>query len=82
MYFKWVIPSLFFIYFRSFLTNANIIFTANQCEQMLIEYTVLRFEPLTVRLRAPSHNHETRAPALTVICLVGKWDLKSRARQT
>ena len=32
-FFKWAIPSLFFVYFRSFQTN-NTNLTTNQCEKM------------------------------------------------
>ena len=31
---KWANPGLFFIYFQSFQTNINTIFTINQCEKM------------------------------------------------
>ena len=45
---KWVIPCLFFVYFRLFKQTNITIFTTNKCEKMSIQYTTaLGFEPMT-----------------------------------
>ena len=34
LFYKWAIPGLFLVYFRSFQTNINAIFITDQCEKM------------------------------------------------
>ena len=44
-------------------SNKNTIFTANKCEKMSIQYTMLGFEPTTFGTWVSSQNHNIRAPA-------------------
>ena len=61
-FFKGPLRPLFRL-FLCFQTNITIL-TANKCEKMSIQYTVLGFEPTTFRKWVSSHNHLTRAPPL------------------
>ena len=46
--------SIFSVYFRSFQTNIDTIFTPNQCEKMSIQYTAPGFEPTALRHESSS----------------------------
>ena len=62
---KWAILGVFSIYFRPFKQTLQFLQQIYVKIFMTIQYTAPGFQPTTFGTQVSSHNHKTRAPALS-----------------
>ena len=70
LFYKWANPGLFLFIFGLFKQTAILFLQQINVKNVIsIPYTALGFEPMTSRIWVGSHNHKTRAPAISNYCL-------------